>query len=107
MQRVTERLERGLLEPLALRRVRMDRAGDILKPRAHFQRKAECGGEFGYAVADRLDAEDEMVVGARNSSHEPVLTEHRHGATIGRERKLPDLDFAAELCAPRPATGRR
>ena len=41
MQRLAERLQRRLVERFAFRRVGVDRAGDVLEPRAHFERRAD------------------------------------------------------------------
>ncbi len=37
MQRMPERAQRGLLQCFTQRRMRMDRAADVLQPRAHLQ----------------------------------------------------------------------
>ena len=87
MQRVAERLQRRFLEAFALRRVGMDRAGDVLQPRAHLERQAEGRRQFRHALPDRLDAEHQMVVGARDDADEAVLAEHGHRAAVGRERE--------------------
>jgi len=56
MQRMAERPERGFLEGFALRRMRVDRSGDIFKPRAHLDGESERGRQFGNADAGRLNA---------------------------------------------------
>ena len=38
---------------------------DVFQPRAHLQREAEGGRQFRHACADGLDAEHEVIVGAR------------------------------------------
>ena len=68
VQRVAQRLERGFLKPLALRRMRMDGSGDVFQPRAHFHGQRKRGRQFGDAMADGLNAEDEMIAGG---SHHP------------------------------------
>ena len=55
MQRLAERLQRGLVEGFAFRRVRVDRAGDVLESPAHLERKRERRREFGNARADRVN----------------------------------------------------
>jgi hypothetical protein len=42
----------------------VDRAGDVFKPRAHFERQREGGREFGDASADGVNSEHDMVVDA-------------------------------------------
>ena len=44
--------------------------------------------------ADGLDAEHDMVVGARDDAHEAFVVLQRHGAAIGAEGKMADANFA-------------
>ena len=48
---MAERLEAGLLQPLGLRRMGVDRGGDILKPGAHFDGQRKGRGQFGAAIS--------------------------------------------------------
>ena len=68
-----QRLQRRFLQPFALRRMGVDRAGDVLQPRAHLERQAERRRQFRHPCADRLDAEHQMIVGARDDADEAVL----------------------------------
>ena len=56
MQSHPQRLHGRLLERLALRRMRMDCAGDVFQAGAHFDGQAERGRQFRDALPDGLDA---------------------------------------------------
>ena len=43
---------------------------------------------------DSLDAEHDMIVGARDDAHEALVVLQRHGAAVGAERKMADANFA-------------
>ena len=58
--------------------------------------RPKAADKFRHALPDRLDAEHQMVVGARDDAHETVLAEHRHGAAVGGKGNSADLDLAAE-----------
>ena len=84
--RRAERLERGLLEGLAQRRMGVDRAGDILEPRAHLdgeRRSAADSSETPLPTAWMPSTR--CVVGARDDAHEAVLVGHGQRAAIGGE----------------------
>ena len=68
-------------------------------------RQAEGGRQFRHALPDRLDAEHQMVVGARDDADEAVLAELGHRAAIGGEGEQADLDLARR--APCASSGDR
>jgi len=53
--------------------VGVDRPGDVLEPRAHFERQPEGRRQLRNAGADRLHREDQVIVGARDDAHEARL----------------------------------
>ena len=82
------------MEGFAQRRVGVDGERDVLEPRAHFERKRKGGRELRDAGADGMDAEHDMVVGARDDAHEALVVLQRHGPAVGAERKMADADLA-------------
>ena len=67
------------------RRVGVDRAGDVLEPRAHFDRQRKGRRQFGDAGADGMDAEHDMVVGPRRDPDEPLVGLPGHRPAVGAE----------------------
>src|SRR3989338_348402 len=100
MDRHPQRPEARLLERLAQRWMRVDRAGDVLQSRPHLDRQREARRKLGYAGADRLDAEYEMIVGAGDDADEAILALAGHRPAVCPEGKLPDLDL--DPCRSRP-----
>lgn len=82
-------------DTFAERRVDMNRRRDVLEPRAHLQRQREPRRKLGYALADGLQAEHEMIVRPRDDAHEAILCLERHGAAIGGEGEAGGLDRVA------------
>ena len=82
MKFASQNLECCLLEGFALRRVRMDRTGDVLETRAHLEGQTKRGSKFGHALPHRLNTEDQMVVSSGDDPHESSLTELRHGTAV-------------------------
>src|SRR5688572_26793832 len=93
VQRKTERLEGSLLEAFAQSRVGMDSAGNVLQPSSHLYCERKGGRKFRHCRPDRLDAEHHMIVHPRDHPHETGLATQRHGATVGAEGELADLDL--------------
>ena len=54
-------------------------------------------GRFGgvFRCTDGLQAKDKTGIGTRDDPHEAFLRQHRQGAAICAERKLPDTDRVA------------
>src|SRR5438105_117685 len=57
MYRMAQSLEGGLQKTFALRRMGMDRCGDVFEPRAHLERQAETSRQFRNPSAHSLNAE--------------------------------------------------
>jgi hypothetical protein len=83
MHGVPERPHSRLLEGLSKRRMRMYRSLDIFQPGAHLQRQTKGGREFGDVEPDRLNAEDQMIVRARDDASSPSLVIARPLAVNG------------------------
>ena len=103
MQGVSKRGVRRLGESLAVGGWACT-CGDVLQPRAHLQRQRERRRQFAHPGADRLHAEHDMVVGARDDAHEAVVALQRQRAAAGAERETGRRDLAAP---PRAASGDR
>ncbi len=69
----------------------------ISSPRTHFDCLSESRRQFGDTRADRLNSQNEMIVGARDDTDHAVVAFHRHGAAVGLERENADLDFMPGL----------
>lgn len=96
---VTQAVHRGLLKCLSETGVGVDRTRDILQARAHFQRQGESRGKLGNPVSHRLDAQNEMIVGAGDDPDEAVVPLQRHRLAISAERKTADCGLdAGRLC---------
>ena len=61
----------------------VDRAGDVLQPRAHLQRQPERRGEFRHAVADRLDPAAAERAKAQPADLSPGETAAQSGTWFG------------------------
>jgi hypothetical protein len=92
MNRVPQQLQRRLVESFALGRVRVDDRRDVLEARLHLDRHAERRREFRDAGTDGVNAEQHMVIGARDDADEPILAAERQRAAVGPEWKQVGLD---------------
>src|SRR5271156_3727553 len=81
--RVSQRAHGSLLEGFAERGMHMDRCRDVFEQRAHLQRQRELAGPT--MRADRLDAEDAMIVFPRQHAYETTFVGdiHAEGTTAG------------------------
>src|ERR1700722_2132112 len=91
---MAQRRERRFVEGFAQRWMGVNGERDVFEARAHFERERKSGRELRDALADGLDSEHDMVVGARDDPHEAVVVLERHGAAISAERKMANANFA-------------
>src|SRR5580658_8672407 len=94
MQRMPQPSKRRLMEGFAHGWMGVDGPRDVLEARAHLKRERKGCREFRHAGADGVNAEHDMVVGARDDAHEALVVLQRHCPPIGAERKEADPDFA-------------
>src|SRR5436190_11323783 len=89
MNRVAEAEEGGLAEGFAEGRVDVNRMRDIVEHRAHRQRVGEFAGQLGDLLADRLDAEDALVIAPRDDPDKPAARAgfEGQGTPAGGERE--------------------
>lgn len=78
--------------------------GDVFQSRAHPDRQNEGRGEFTDVGANRLQAENKVVVRARDDADKTFVVLERRRAAVGRERKARDLRRHAR---PRGLIGRK
>lgn len=62
MQRVPPCAHGRFLDGLAQRRMRVNRAGHVFQPGAHFQSLRKCRAQFQNALADSLPSADQVIV---------------------------------------------
>ncbi len=82
------------MKSFAQRRMGVDGERDVFEARAHFQRQRKGGRKLRDALPDRLHAQHDMIVRARDDAHETLVVLQRHGAAVGAERKMSDSNFA-------------
>ena len=73
MNRMPQHAQRRLLKGFAARRMGVDRRGDVLGARAHFDGERERGRELGYVRADCLNADHHMVIVTGNEADETMI----------------------------------
>src|SRR5713226_5459656 len=89
VKRVAEAEEGGLAEGFAEGRVDVDRVRDIVEHPAHRQRMGEFARELGDLLADRLDAENALIIAPRDDPDKAAARAgfERQGTPAGGERK--------------------
>ncbi|AOF95280.1 hypothetical protein BSY17_3219 (plasmid) [Sphingobium sp. RAC03] len=89
VDRMSFNFQARLVECFAQRRMGMDDTGDILRNRAHLDRRGECSGQFGNMRNHGLNPDDTPIACPRNNPHKPAFVPriHRQRAAAGGEGK--------------------
>src|SRR5437868_9950254 len=88
---LAQRAQAGFVNSLAERWMSVDGTAEVLQPGAHLKRQSEGARQFGYADADRGDAENQVIVGTRCNAHEAILTAQCQSAAVGCQWKHLDV----------------
>ncbi len=89
MDGMAESGERTFGEALGERGMHVDRAGNVFKHGAHFDRQRKLARQLGHMSAHRVNAKHHMVLFARSHPNKTAIFTSLHGqsATRGGHRK--------------------
>ena len=108
VNRVSQQLQRGLMEGFALGRVRMNDRGDILKACAHLDRQAEGSRQFRNAGTHTLDSGASISRSGTPAQYgrlRTVSTRADARQALVRSCSLPPSSTSSAPCAPRASGG--